>query len=54
MMSNIQDYYDVLNDMGISFSSSFTINNYANIKNEINFGKVKEMPIISIDFIFKI
>lgn len=52
MMSNIQDYYDVLNDMDIRFSSSFTLNNYTNIKNEINFGKVKEIPLISIDFIF--
>jgi len=52
MLKNVNEYYEVLNDLKIFNSSSFTNTNFSRIKNKINLLKVKEKPLPSINLLF--
>lgn len=52
MLNNINEYYEVLNEMKIYNSSSFTNTTFNKIKKNIHFYKVKEAPIPSINLFF--
>lgn len=52
MLNNINEYYEVLHDLKIFNSSSFTNTKYNKIKNKVNFINIKEKPLPSINLLF--
>lgn len=52
MLNNINEYYEVLNELKIYNSSSFTNTKFKKIKKNIQFFNVKELPLPSINLFF--
>lgn len=51
MLKNVEDYYEILDEMNIKYSSSFTFSKFRKIKNNINFKNINELTLPSINLL---